>query len=222
MQVDHLVHIVDADTDTRVHGARLLRSAGYDIRSYASGDDFLRRQPDPYPGCVLLDIHLPEPDGLAIQDQLIASGVTMPVILFTGDNDMELAASAMRAGCLHFLEKPYDDADLLGMVADAFERLAATEVGMDRKAAAVARLALLSPRETQVMEGLLAGMPNKLIAHSLEISIRTVEMHRLHLMEKLKARSLVSVFRIWVEANWAAPDRALVELPSTQALKIAP
>lgn len=215
MPLDRLVHIVDADAGSGAHGARLLRSAGYNVRTYASAGEFLCRQPDPQPGCVLLDIRLPEPDGLAVQDRLIASGMTMPVILFTGDEDMELAARAMRAGCLHFLYKPYADAELLGMVADAFERLVAAEAGAERKAAAAARLALLSPREIQVMDGLLAGMPNKLIAHSLGISVRTVEMHRLHMIEKLRAGSLVAVFRLWVDAHWEGPEGAQVELPST-------
>ncbi len=212
---DRCVHIVDADAPFRDHGAQLLRAAGYVVHTHASGDHFLRGQPDRHPGCVLLDIHMPEPDGLAVQDELIASGVRMPVILFTGDNDMELATRAMRAGTLYFLEKPYADADLLGMVAGAFERLGATEAGTDRKAAAVARLALLSPRETQVMEGLLSGLPNKLIAHRLGLSIRTVEMHRRHMMEKLEARSLVAVFRLWISANWEGPTQKSVELPST-------
>lgn len=222
MLVDRLVHIVDADAASLAHGARLLRSAGYDVHTHLSGEHFLRRQPDPYPGCVLLDIRLPEPDGLAIQDQLIASGMTMPVILFTGDNDLELAGRAMRAGALHFLEKPYADADLLSMVAEAFERLGATEAGADRKAAARTRLALLSRRERQVMDRLMAGLPNKLIAHDLGLSIRTVEMHRLHMMDKLKAHSLVAVFRLWADAERETPDGGFVELPSTLESETAP
>ncbi|MBW8303125.1 MAG: response regulator [Brevundimonas sp.] len=201
MLVDRLVHIVDADASFRAHGAQLLRSAGYVVRAYDSGEHFLRRQPDLHPGCVLLDIHMPEPDGLAIQDTLIASGMTMPVILFTGDNDIELAVRAMRAGALHFLEKPYADADLLGMVAAAFKRLGAKEADTDRRAVAEARLAQLSPREMQVMEGLLAGQPNKLIANALGVSIRTVEMHRLHMMEKLQTRSQVAIARLWSDAR---------------------
>lgn len=222
MLVDRLVHIVDADADSLDRGARLLRSAGYDVHTHASGGHFLRRQPDPHPGCVLLDIHLPEPDGLAIQDQLLASGMTMPIVLFTGDNDMELATRAMRAGILHFLEKPYADEDLLDMVADAFDRLGVAEAGADREAAARERLALLSPREKQVMDCLLAGLPNKLVAYNLGLSIRTVEMHRHHMMEKLQARSLVAVFRLWVDATREKPKEELVELPSTLETDIAP
>jgi len=222
MLVDRLVHIVDVDADSREHGARLLRSAGYDVHIHPSAGHFLRRQPDHHPGCVLLDIHIPEPDGLAIQHQMIASGMTMPMILFTGDNDMGLETRAMRAGALHFLEKPYADADLIEMVADAFRRLGATEAGVERRDAAAARLALLSPREIQVMEGLCAGLPNKLIAYNLGLSIRTVEMHRLNLLEKLQARSLVAVFRVWADANREARETGSVELPSTSGPGDAP
>lgn len=216
------MHIVDADEVIRTHGARLLRTAGYDVYTHASGDHFLASQPDRNPGCVLLDIHVPEPDGLDVQVRLIARGLAMPVILFTGDNDIGLAARAMRAGALHFLEKPYADADLLSEVADAFERLHATEAGTDRKETAEARLALLSPREKEVTERLLSGLPNKLIAYDLGVSVRTVEMHRLHVMDKLQARSLVAVFQIWVDAGWDASDSRLVELPSTLEAEISP
>lgn len=222
MLFDRLVHIVDADAVFLAHGADLLRAAGYEVHTHASAGHFLRRPSDPRPGCVLLDIHLPEPDGLAIQDQLIASGGTMPVILFTGDNDLEFAVRAMRAGALHFLEKPYADADLLRMVADAFARQDATEAGADRQAAAEVRLRMLSPREKQVMELLLTGLPNKLIAYNLGVSIRTVETHRLHVMEKLKTRSLVAVFRLWVDAQWETADGPLVELPSTLGAPVLP
>ncbi len=180
-------------------------------------------KPDLQPGCVLLDIHVPEPDGLAIQHALITSGMTMPVILFTGDNDIELAVRAMRAGALHFLQKPYADADLLCMVAAAFERQGAAEADLGRTTIAAARLALLSPREMQVMQGMLAGLPNKLIAHALGLSIRTFEMHRLHMLDKLHARSLVTVFKLWSDAKYETSDLdAMVELPYTPQAEIQP
>ncbi|MFN3536979.1 MAG: response regulator transcription factor, partial [Brevundimonas sp.] len=112
-----------------------------------------------------------------------------------------IAVRAMRAGALSFLEKPYADADLLNMVAEAFERLSASEADADRKAMAEARLALLSPREQQVVQGMLAGLPNKLIAHSLGLSIRTIETYRINLMDKLQVRSLSAVFRLWFDAE---------------------
>ncbi|RYI22605.1 MAG: response regulator transcription factor [Acetobacteraceae bacterium] len=206
MLMDRCIHIVDAHGGDREHGAVLLRAAGYDVLTHPSGQHFLDSQPDRRLGCILLDIHMPEPDGLRIQDQLIASGVAMPMIVFTGDNDIEIAVRAIRAGALHFLQKPYADAELLSMVADAFDRLDANEADADRKAAANARLALLSPREIQVVQGMLAGLPNKLIAHGLGLSIRTVEMYRIHLMEKLGARGLSTVFRLWFDAERETPE----------------
>lgn len=210
---DRLVHIVDADAAVRDHGSALLSAAGYHVHTHPSGGHFLRRQPDLHPGCVLLDIQMPEPDGLHVQRQLIAAGLTMPMIVFTGDNGIEIAVRAMRAGALHFLEKPYSDADLLTMVDEAFDRLVAIEAGADRKAWAIARLATLSPRETQVVQGMMAGLPNKLIAHRLGLSIRTVEMYRTNLLEKLQARSLSAVFRLWFDAARDSPDASeVVEL----------
>lgn len=122
MRTGRCVHIVDANATDRGHGAEVLRSAGYDVLTHPSGRNFLARQPDGRPGCILLDIHMPEPDGLHIQDELIASGVAMPVIVFTGDSNIQIAVRAMRAGALHFLEKPYADADLVNRVAEASAR----------------------------------------------------------------------------------------------------
>lgn len=201
MPIDRVVHIVDADAAAREHGATILRASDYQVQTHASGRDFFRTPPDRRPGCVLLDIHVPEPDGLDIQDKMIKAGLTMPVIVFTGENAIDIAVRAMRAGALFFLEKPYLDADLLAMVGEAMERLDATEDSADRKALAMARLDSLSPREIQVVQGLVEGSPNKLIAHELGLSIRTVEMYRINLMEKLKARSLSTVLRLWFDAE---------------------
>lgn len=206
MLKDRCVHIVEADAGAREHGAAVLRSAGYDVQLHRSGQHFLDRTPDDRPGCVLLDIHMPEPDGLRVQNLLITRGLAMPVIVFTGDSQVGMAARAMKAGALHFLEKPYSDPDLQEMVADAFARLEAAEADADRKILALSRLSKLSPREQQVVQGMLAGLPNKLIAHSLGISIRTVEMHRTHLMDKIGVRNLSGVFRLWLDAEWQTPE----------------
>ncbi|MFN3816147.1 response regulator transcription factor [Brevundimonas sp.] len=210
MLSDRCVHIVeaDADADDRERGALLLRAAGYDVEAHASGRAFLDSQPDRKPGCILLDIRVPEPDGLAVQDEMLSMGAVMPVIVFTGDQGLDLAVRAMKAGALHFLEKPYVGDDLLNMVAEAFERLGASEADADRKAVAEARLALLSPRELQVLEGMIEGLPNKLIAHRLGLSIRTVETYRNNLMDKLQARNLSAVFRLWFDAKREAPEPA--------------
>ncbi|OYX57052.1 MAG: hypothetical protein B7Y86_09990 [Brevundimonas subvibrioides] len=198
---DRIVHIVDADPAARQHGAAVLRASNYEVRTHASGSDFLLCHPDPHPGCILLDIHMPEPDGLDVQDKLIQAGQTMPVIVFTGENALDIAVRAMRAGALWFLEKPYLDADLVRMVGEAIARQDATEDSADRKAIATAQIDSLSPREIQVMQGLAEGWPNKIIAHELGLSIRTVEMYRTNLMKKLEAHSLSTVLRLWFDAG---------------------
>lgn len=212
MLLDRTVHVVDADTPVRDHTAALLRAAGYDVETHPSARHFLVRQPDLKPGCILLDIHMPEPDGLEVQRRLLATGRSMPVIVFTGEGDLEFAVRAMRAGALEFLEKPYEDDSLLSAVREAFERLEITEADADRKTAAVTRLALLSPRETQVLQGLMAGSPNKGIAFDLGLSTRTVELYRANMMEKLSVRSLSAAFRLWFDAGLEDTDATSVEL----------
>ena len=201
MAFDRIVHIVDADATARQHGAAVLRASDYEVQTHASGREFFLSHPDPHLGCILLDIHMPEPDGLDVQDKLIQVGQTMPVIVFTGENALDIAVRAMKAGALYYLEKPYLDADLLRLVAEALARQEATEDSADCKADATARLDALSPREIQVMQGLAEGSPSKIIAHELGLSIRTVEMYRTNLMEKLKARSLSTVLRLWFDAG---------------------
>lgn len=203
MVSDRVVHIVDADRRALAHSAAVIGSAGYRVVTHTSGLEFLAAGPDDRPGCLVLDIHTPEPDGLDIQSRLKAAGVTLPVIVFTGENTLDIAIRAMRAGALHFLEKPYLDAELLTMVGEAFKRLGAAEDSARCKAQALERLAVLSPRETQVMDGMIKGSPNKIIAHDLGLSIRTVEMYRTNLMGKLNAPNLSAVFRLWLNSSYS-------------------
>jgi len=201
MNSNPIIHIVDADASARQHGAAVLRASNYEVRTHASGRDLVLSHPDPHPGCILLDIPMPEPDSLDVQDKLIQAGQTMPVIVFTGQNALDIAVRAMRGGALWFLEKPYLDADLVRMVGEAIARQDATEDSADRKAIATARLDCLSHREAQVMQGLAEGSPNKIIAHELGLSIRTVEMYRTNLMKKLEADSLSTILRLWFDAG---------------------
>ena len=201
MPIDRVIHIVDADPDALAHGVMILRASDYTVVPHASGENFLNSQPDARPGCVLLDIDVPEPDGLAVHQGMIEAGITMPVIVFTGQGAIDIAVRAMKAGALHFLEKPYRDEDLLEMVTEALDHLEAKEDCENRKARAISLLALLSPREHQVMQGLLEGQSSKVIAHELELSVRTVEMYRTKLMDKLGVRSLSGVFRLCFDAE---------------------
>lgn len=201
MPTRRIVHIVDDDDDVRESAALLLESAGYAVLAHASGVAFLEALDETVPACILLDIHMPQMDGIEVQQQLVARGVTFPVIVLTGRGDVSTAVQAMKNGAFEFLEKPYLNDTLLQAVGDALAKLdAATE---DRVMAARAReqVAKLTNREMQVMQGLLAGLPNKLIAYELDISGRTVEIYRANVMDKLEARSLSTAVRVALAAG---------------------
>ena len=198
-----IVHVVDDDDDVRNSVALLLEASGYEVAAYPSGVDFLDTLGAAIPGCILLDIHMPEMNGLEVQRQLTERGVQWPVIVLTGQSDISLAVQAMNHGAFEFLEKPYLNDALLEAVGDAFARLEATGEDRALTADAKVRTAKMTDRETQVMRGLLAGLPNKLIAYELDISVRTVEIHRANVMDKLDARSLSTAVRIALATGMA-------------------
>jgi two-component system response regulator FixJ len=195
------LHIVDDDDDVRESAAMLLEAAGYEVFAYPSGVDFLEKLDVTSPACILLDIHMPQMDGLEVQQKLLERGVHFPVIVLTGQGDVSIAVQAMKNGAFEFLEKPYLNDVLLEAARDAFTKLEATTE--DRAVTAQARtsIAKLTARETQVMQALLAGLPNKLIAYELDISVRTVEIYRANVMEKLDARGLSTAVRIALAAG---------------------
>jgi two-component system response regulator FixJ len=191
-----LVHIVDDEEAIRTSVGFLLRTNGYTVKPYASGVTFLGAASPETRGCVLLDIRMPELDGLTVQARLAERGLTLPVIMLTGHGDIALAVRSIKAGAVEFLEKPFQKAALLAALEDAFRRIdAADRVHIDA-AEAVVRLAALTPREGDVLRGIVKGQPNKITAFELGISTRTVEAHRAALMTKLNARSLSEVLRI--------------------------
>jgi len=190
------LHIVDDDEDVRESTAFLLEASGYKVATHASGVAFLEDLDPTIPACVLLDIHMPQLNGLEVQQQLAARGIAFPVIVLTGQGDISIAVQAMKNGAFEFLEKPYPNDTLLLAVGEAFAKLEATTEDRAMAAEAQARAARLTNRETQVMQGLLAGLPNKLIAYELDISNRTVEIYRANVMDKLDARSLSTAVRI--------------------------
>jgi len=195
------LHIVDDDDDVRESSALLLESSGYNVTTYASGVEFLAKVDPTIPACVLLDIHMPHMDGLEVQRRLTDRAVAFPVIVLTGQGDISIAVQAMKNGAFEFLEKPYVNDVLLQAVRDAFARLEKTTEDRATTAQARTDLAKLTARETQVMQGLLAGLPNKLIAYELDISVRTVEIYRANVMEKLDARSLSTAVRLALAAG---------------------
>lgn len=190
------IHIVDDDEAIRQSIGFMLRKAGHLVVTYASGDEFVKAVDRTTRGCVLLDVRMPGVDGLEVQRHLSEAGIALPVIMLTGHGDISLAVRAIKAGAIEFLEKPFERAALLSAIDEALGHADRGERGQLAAADAVVRLAALTPRERDVLDLIVAGRPNKLIAFELGIATRTVEVHRAHLMEKLHARSLSEVLRI--------------------------
>jgi two-component system response regulator FixJ len=196
-----LVHLVDDDDAIRESAAFLLETAGYEVRTHVSGAAFLEAVgalDGLQPCCVLLDIHMPGLSGLEVQLKLNDRGFVWPVIILTGQADIGIAIQAMKNGAFEFLEKPYQNAALLEAIAEAFSKSVEESAKAARARALIGRL---STRERQVMQGLLAALPNKLIAYEYDLSVRTVEIYRAKVMEKLEARGLSSAVRIAIAAG---------------------
>jgi len=203
---DRIVHIVDDDEAVRQSLAFLLGSAGLTVRLYDSASAFLAGLSAVKSGCLVTDMRMPDMTGIELLQQLRAKACRLPAIVITGHGDVPLAVEAMKAGAVDFIEKPFDQETILHAVQAALERGFEGE-GRDDPAVA-ARLATLSERERQVLEGLVAGHPNKTIAYDLGISPRTVEVYRANLMTKMGAHSLSELIRMTIIAKVAPTRRA--------------
>lgn len=199
-----LIYLVDDDDVVRDSAALLLRANGYEVRGFADARSFLDGIRADQPGCVMLDIGLPGMDGLEAQEQLNAQDLGFPVLILTGEGDIARAVRAMKNGAVEFLEKPYDEERLLNALDTAFALLHQRVSDTGKAQDARDKVARLSNRERQVMQGLLDGLPNKLIAYQLGLSIRTVESFRATLMEKLGVRSVSAAVRIALTAGLPA------------------
>jgi two-component system response regulator FixJ len=201
MPADRHVYIVDDDDAVRDSLSVLLEACGHHVRSFGLAREFLEAAPALPLGCLIADIRMPEMDGLELQRHLAEGALRFPRIVITGHGDVPLAVRAMKAGALDFIEKPFATPTILASVEAALARLDA-EDGRDPAAvAATEKLNLLSPREREVLDGLLAGLPNKTIAYDLAISPRTVEIHRARVMDKMGARSLSELIRLALAAG---------------------
>jgi two-component system response regulator FixJ len=196
-----VVHLVDDDIVQRHTAAVVLAHHGFSTRDYPDAEAVLAAFDSLAPGCLVVDLHMPGMSGLELQHALLKRGCTLPLIMITGHAQVAQAVEAMKAGAVDFLEKPFGEAALLGAVHKALSRLAEDSAGESRRGLARARLASLSPRESDVLRGLAAGHANKVIAAELGISPRTVEIHRARLMERLECRSLADVLRVAMEGG---------------------
>lgn len=202
-----LVHVVDDDEAVRRSLAMLLDSMNMRTATYPSAEALLAVAGEGLEaGCILLDVRMEGMDGLSLIEALRRQGVMLPVVVVTGHADVPLAVRAMRAGAMDFVEKPYSEERILEAVGGALTALRAADQRRALEIQAEAQVAALSPRETEVLAGLVAGKPNKVIGYELGISPRTVEVHRANLMEKLGVRSLPEAVRIGLAAG-ISPER---------------
>jgi len=195
-------HVIDDDDDARESLAFLLSTADVASQTYASASAFLAVAAEAH-GVVVTDIRMPEIDGMELVRRLAELGVTLPVIVMTGHGDVPLAVEAMKAGVVDFIEKPYDDETMLRAIRTALERLDTEAARGGERAEFLGRIDALSPRERQVLDGLVAGKANKVIAYDLDISPRTVEIYRAHVMTKMQAQSLSELVRMALVAGVA-------------------
>jgi two-component system, LuxR family, response regulator FixJ len=196
MSHDRLVHVVDDEDSIRRSLDFLLRTAGFLVEKWETGEAFLKGADKASPACVLLDVRMPGMDGLQVQDEMASRGFNMPVIVLTGHGDIGTAVRAMRCGAVDFLEKPFNKERLLQALDIGFMQLADREGQRKREEWAKTEVGKLTEREREVLEGLACGYPNKTIAYDLGISSRTVEVYRANVMEKLGVTNFADALRV--------------------------
>jgi len=196
-----VVHLIDDDEAVRQALAFLLTTAGHAVRVHDSAESFLQIAHAAQPGCIVSDVRMPGLDGIGLLRKLKEIGITLPVVIMTGHADVPLAVEAMKAGAVDFIEKPFDDEVLLSAIRLALSRHGETGQRDAEQARIRARIDALSERERQVLDGLVAGHPNKTIAYDLALSPRTVEVHRANVMIKMGASSLSDLVRMALTAK---------------------
>jgi two-component system response regulator FixJ len=190
------VYVIDDDDAMRDSLDFLLRAADFHVTLFESAQNFLNALPTIDFGCVVSDVRMPGIDGIELLKHLKAGGSLFPVVIMTGHGDVPLAVEAMKLGAMDFVEKPFEDDRLIGMIEAALKQ---AEMGIKSEAVTLeiqSRIASLSPRERQVMDGLIAGFSNKLIAREYDISPRTIEVYRANVMTKMQAASLSELVRL--------------------------
>ncbi len=197
MRSERWIHVVEDDQAMRDSLVMLLEEAGYKVRAYSAPEELLARGTRLEPGCVVSDVRMPAMDGLTLLRRLQSNGFALPMILITGHGDIAMAVSAMKAGAIDFIEKPFEAATLFDSIEAAL-RWRAPDADPKVVEAAKERLGPLTSREHEVLDQLVAGKSNKEIAATLGISPRTIEFHRAHIMDKTGAKGLPELVRLWL------------------------
>ena len=203
MANDPIVYVIDDDDGARHSLEFLLDCAGVRVRSFPSADAFLEASPPLAGACVVTDVRMPGMSGIELVEEMMRRGAGAPVIVITGHADVPLAIQAMRAGVADFIEKPFDDEVMLGAIRKALAEQSGDDAAETERRVVREHIALLSPREREVMDGLVAGEANKAIAFDLGISARTVEVYRANVMMKMQARTLSDLVRMVTIARLA-------------------
>lgn len=199
-----VVHVVDDDEGFRNSLRSLLESCDLAVQTYADAEEFLTRYVSDRPGCLLLDVRMPKMSGLQLQDELQKRQIRVPLVFITAHGGVAMAVAAVRRGALDFIEKPFDDEALIGLIRDALDKDAQDRQTTERQIDLGARLASLSARERDVLDRVVDGRLNKIIADELGISVKTVEFHRKRIMEKLRARTVAELVNLVVQHRVSA------------------
>jgi FixJ family two-component response regulator len=197
--ISSVVHVVDDDELVRKGTARLLEAAGFDVRTYVSAEDFLTAVRPDVPGCIILDLRLPDKSGLEIQLALADRAVSLPIVFVTGHGQIPDTVSAIRRGAVDFLTKPVDGAVLLAAVSRAVAQDAAAREARAHRDTLRSRYDRLTPREREVFLHLTRGQVNEQVAAALHISEQTVKLHRANIFQKLEVHSMAEMTRLAVE-----------------------
>jgi two-component system response regulator FixJ len=196
-----VVFIVDDDEAVRSSLRLLLKSVGLVPSALASAREFLDKYDPAQPGCLVLDVRMPEMSGLELQEQLNLKGAVLPVIFITGHGDVPMAVEAMQAGACDFLQKPFRDQDLIDRIQRALDKDRTNRAALDERTLIRERLQSLTPREREVLAMVTSGKANKVMAADLGVSQRTVEIHRARVMEKMSAASLAQLVRMVMDLD---------------------
>jgi len=202
MSDDAIVFIVDDDEAVRQSTAWLIESIGLNVCTFASADEFLENYNNES-GCIVMDVRMPGISGLEAQEEMKNRGISLPLIFITGHGDVPMAVRALKRGAFDFIEKPFNDQLLLDAVQRGLKKSSEARESLIENESIDKRIASLTPREHEVMLRVTEGKPNKVIAHELNVSIKTVEVHRARMMEKMEASSVAELVKVTIQANHA-------------------